>query len=53
MILYSNHATVGLSFVALFVIQTTLFSDFEVWGTAIDGNNGPMGDNENTALELS
>src|SRR5215210_8548984 len=51
--LYSKFATVGLSFVALFVIQTALFSDFEVWGSVIGGNNSPVMGSENTGLALS
>jgi hypothetical protein len=51
--LCSKFAIVGLSFVALFVIQTTLFSNSEVRGTVIDDNKSPMMGNENTDLTSS
>ncbi len=51
--LYPKLAIVGLSFAALFAIQTTLFPNFEVRSTVIDGSNSLIIDNKNTDLESS
>lgn len=51
--LYPKLAMVGLPFAALFVIQATLFSNFEVWGTVIDISNSHILGNENTDLASS
>ncbi len=53
MSLYSKFAIVGLSFAALFVIQTTLFSSFEVRGAVIGGSNSHILGNKNTDLASS
>lgn len=51
--LYSKFVIVGLSLAALFLIQTTLFSNFEVRGTVIDGSNSLIIGNKNSDLESS